>query len=424
MPSRTLRPTRRRLLALSSTAALLAAARALSPAGVFAQGPGPEVNKVRLGYITLTDSAPLIIAKEKGLFAKHGLAEAAVLKQPSWGALRDNIAANATEAAIDGAHILSPMPYLMHAGKAMADGKGVPMHILLRLNTNGQAISLDKSLIKIGAKVDATPLKAEYEKGNRVAMTFPGGTHDLWLRYWLAAATINPITDVEVVTVPPPQMVRNLRIGTMDTLCVGEPWNAQIVNQGLGYTACVSGEIWKDHPEKALGMRADWVGRNPRAAQALTAAVIEAQQWCEKLENKAEMVKIISAEAWFNVPEADILPRARGDIDYGDGRKVTGSPLRMKFFADHASYPFRSHDLWFLTEEIRWGIMPAGTDAKALIAAVNREDIWRAAAKTLGLAAADIPAGPSRGVETFFDGVKFDPEAPEKYLAALKIRVA
>jgi nitrate/nitrite transport system substrate-binding protein len=412
--------TRRLVLGAGSTATLLAAARAISPRGAFAQGAGPEVSKVRLGYITLTDSAPLIIAKEKGLFAKHGLPDAEIVKQPSWGVLRDNIVATGTPAAIDGAHILSPLPYLMHLGKGTPDNKPVPMTILARLNVNGQGISLDQTLIKSGARVDASPMKTVYEKGDIVAMTYPGGTHDLWLRYWLAAGGISPVSDVKTIVVPPPMMVKELKLGSMDTLCVGEPWNARVISQGIGFSACVTGEIWADHPEKALGVRADWVAKNPRAAEALVAAVIEAQQWCDKQENKAEMARIIGAPAWFDVPEADILPRAMGDIDYGDGRKVTGSDLRMKFFANHASYPFRSHDLWFLTEHIRWGILPAGMDTKALIAAVNREDVWRAAAKSLALS--EIPTSTSRGVEKFFDGVTFDPDAPEKYLASLKIK--
>jgi len=416
MAQRITRLPRRRLLGAGASLPVLAAVRALFPYGASAQGGGPEVSKVRLGYITLTDSAPLIIAKERGMLAKHGLAEAEILKQPSWAVLRDNIATGMT----DGAHILSPMPYLMHTGKAMTDGKGVPMAILLRLNLNGQAISLDKSLRTSNAKLDSSPLKSSYEKGDKVAMTFPGGTHDLWLRYWLAAGGNDPVSFLKVIVVPPPEMVQNIRVGTMDTLCVGEPWNAQLVNQGLGYTACVSGEIWKDHPEKALGMRADWVAKNPRAAEALTAAVIEAQQWCEKLENKEEMVNIISGPRWFNVPPADILPRASGNIDYGDGRKAVNFLQRMKFFSDHASYPFRSHDLWFLTENIRWGHLAANTDTMSLIGAVNREDIWRAAAKRLGVT--DVPASTTRGVETFFDGMTFDPAAPDKYLAALKIK--
>lgn len=150
--------------------------------------------------------------------------------------------------------------------------------------------------------------------------------------------------------------------------------------------------------------------------------MIEAQLWADAPDNKAELAAMLGRRAWFNVPPADILPRSRGDIAYGDGRKLESSPLRMKFFADHASYPFRSHELWFLVENMRWGVLPAGTDTKALIAAVNREDIWRGAAKLAGVAARDIPAATSRGPETFFDGKVFNPEAPGDYLASLAIK--
>ena len=417
------RATRRQMLRTASATAVLGAARAALPAGAFAQTSGPETPKAVLGYIALTDSAPLIIAKEKGLFAKYGMPDVEVAKQASWGGTRDNLVLGGGAGGIDGAHILTPLPYLMATGKVVQNGQPVPMSILARLNTNGQAISVSKALQPLGAKLDASPLKAAFaaHKGsNKVAMTFRGGTHDLWLRYWLAAGGIDPDRDVETIVVPPPQMVANMKVGTMDAFCVGEPWNDQLVHQGLGYSACVTGEIWKDHPEKSFVMRADWVAKHPRAALALTAAVIEAQIWADSLANKAELADILGRRAWFNVPPADILPRSKGDIDFGDGRAATASPLRMKFWADHASYPFRSHDLWFLTENIRWGVLPPDLATAPLIAEVNREELWREAAKLAG--ATDLPAGPSRGVETFFDGTVFDPAAPGAYLAGLAIK--
>jgi nitrate/nitrite transport system substrate-binding protein len=136
-----------------------------------------------------------------------------------------------------------------------------------------------------------------------------------------------------------------------------------------------------------------------------------------------EMCQILSQAKWLKVPAADIIGRAQGNIDYGDGRPaVQNSPVAMKFWADNASYPYKSHDLWFLTENIRWGNIPADTKTKELVDQVNREDLWREAAKELNIT--EIPASPSRGVETFFDSVKFDPEKPEEYLAALKIKKA
>ena len=362
------------------------------------------------------------MAKERGLFAKYGVPEVEVLKQASWGGTRDNLVLGGGGGGIDGAHILTPMPYLMQTGKIVQNGQAAPMHILARLNTNGQAISVTKSLP--GATLNAAPLKPLFaaKPENKVAMTFRGGTHDLWIRYWMAAGGIDPDKDVQTIVVPPPQMVANMKVGTMDAFCVGEPWNDQLVHQKLGYTACITGEIWRDHPEKSLAMRSDWVGKNPRAAAAITAAVVEAQRWADEPGNKEELAAVLGRRAWFNVPPADILPRSRGDVDYGDGRRVEGSPLRMKFWADHASYPFQSHDLWFLTENQRWGVLPANLDAKALIDAVNREDIWREAAGMAGVAAGDMPASPSRGVERFFDGVTFDPAKPAEYLAGLTIK--
>jgi nitrate/nitrite transport system substrate-binding protein len=219
-------------------------------------------------------------------------------------------------------------------------------------------------------------------------------------------------------------MVANMKVGNMEAFCVGEPWNAQLVTQKVGYSALITGELWKDHPEKALTLRADWVDKNPKAAKAITMAVLEAQQWCEKPENKEEMCKIISKDQWLKVPFPDIVARSKGEIDYGTGRIEANSPVLMKFWADNASYPYKSHDTWFLTENIRWGNIPATTDMKAIVKKVNRDDIWKEAAKALGVPAAQIPTSDSRGIETFFDGVKFDPEKPEEYLKALAIKKA
>jgi nitrate/nitrite transport system substrate-binding protein len=276
--------------------------------------------------------------------------------------------------------------------------------------------------------LDAKPFKAALEKkkaaGNSVkaAMTFPGGTHDLWIRYWLAAAGIDPDKDIETIVVPPPQMVANMKVGTMDCFCVGEPWNEQLKNQKIGYTALTTGEIWNKHPEKSLGMRAEWVDKNPKAAKALLTAVLEAQMWCDKAENRDELAQIVSKRAWFNVPYADIVSRLKGKFDYGTGRVVDNSAHLMKFWRDNASYPYQSHELWFLTENVRWGKFTGKEDFKSLISKVNREDLWREAAKALKVPDAQIPKTTSRGVEKFFDGKVFDPANPAAYLASLGIK--
>ena len=435
MTKRTRRPSestglsRRQLLkATGSTAALLAAAKLNFPAGAFAQDAGPEVKGAKLGFIALTDATPLFVAKEKGIFAKYGMPDVEVQKQASWGTTRDNLVLGSEGNGIDGAHILTPMPYLISAGKVTQNNQPTPMYILARLNLNGQCISVAKEYADLKLGVDAAPFKAALErkkasgKAVKAAMTFPGGTHDLWIRYWLAAGGIDPDKDIETIVVPPPQMVANMKVGTMDCFCVGEPWNLQLINQGIGYTAINTGELWNKHPEKSLGMRAAFVDKYPKAAKAILMAVMEAQQWADKMENKKELATIMGKRQWMNCPVEDVYDRSAGKFDYGTGRVVDNSPQQMRFWKDQASYPFQSHDLWFLTEDIRWGKYEAGFDTKALVAKVNREDMWREAAKEMGVAASDIPTSTSRGKETFFDGKVFDPENPAAYLKSLSIK--
>ncbi|RTL90958.1 MAG: nitrate ABC transporter substrate-binding protein [Hyphomicrobiales bacterium] len=415
---------------LKGAAATVAAAATGAPRGVFAESAGPETTKAVLGYIALTDAAPLIVAKEKGLFAKYGMPDVEVVKQASWGATRDNLVLGGASNGVDGAHILTPMPFLIATGKVTQNNTPTPMYILARLNLDCQGISVSNEYVDLKATVKADSLKAAFAqkkaqgKEVKVAMTFPGGTHDLWLRYWLAAAGIDPDKDVSTIVVPPPQMVANMKVGNMDAFCVGEPWNEQLVTQGVGYSACTTSELWQKHPEKALGMRAEWVDRNPKAARALVAAVIEAQQWSDRNENKAEVAAIIGRRQWLSAPVPDIAGRLKGDINYGAGRTEKGTTYGMKFWRDNASYPFKSHDAWFVTEEIRWGKLDPKTDIKGLVAKVNREDIWREAAKTAGVSQRDIPSSTSRGKETFFDGKVFDPERPLDYLKSQSIKRA
>ncbi|MCC5849262.1 MAG: ABC transporter substrate-binding protein [Verrucomicrobia bacterium] len=387
-----------------------------------------EVTSAKLGFIALTDAAPLFVALEKGMFAKYGMPDVEVLKQSSWGATRDNLVLGGRRNGIDGAHILTPMPYLMTTGAVTSNNVPAPMTILARLNLAGQCISVSNEHAGLGIGTDASAFKeaiaAKRAGGSEVnaANTFPGGTHDLWIRYWLAAAGINPNRDINVITVPPAQMVANMRVGSMDAFCVCEPWNKQLLNQEIGFTANTTGELWHNHPEKAFAMRTDFVEANPKASRALVMAVMEAQMFCEDPDNAEEVARICSRRRWVNAPFEDIIDRIRGHFIYGDGRVVENSPHRMRYWSDHASYPFQSHDLWFLTENQRWGQLPLDLDTQSLVRRVNREDIWREAAAELGIRAADIPSGTSRGIETFFDGKTFDPENPMAYLDSLSIK--
>ncbi|MBD1854011.1 MULTISPECIES: CmpA/NrtA family ABC transporter substrate-binding protein [Leptolyngbya] len=415
---------------LNKSASSGASSPAASPAANISAADAPEVTTAKLGFIALTDSAPLIIALEKGFFAKYGMKDVTVTKQTSWAVVRDNLELGSEKGGIDGSHILTPIPYFMSAGKITKGNTPVPMYILSRLNTDGQGISVSNDYADLKLAVDSSPLKAKIAeaaaagKKFKCAMTFPGGTHDLWIRYWLAAGGIDPEKDVDLVVVPPAQMVANMETKTMDAFCVGEPWNERLVSKKLGYTAITTGEFWKNHPEKSFSMRADWVDKNPKATKALMMAVLEAQMWCDKDENKEEMCKILSADKYVKAPAADIVERSKGNFDMGNGRTLQNSDLLMKFWREDAAYPFKSHDAWFVTENMRWGKFEADTDVKALVDKVNRSDIWQAAAKAIGQEAAIPKDADSRGIETFFDKVTFDPANPKAYLDSLKIKKA
>jgi nitrate/nitrite transport system substrate-binding protein len=388
----------------------------------------PEISAASLGFIALTDAAPLIIAQEKGYFARSGMKDVRLVRQPSWGAVQSNLSLSTSQGGLDGAHVLTPIPYHLAAGKT-PDGIPMSMYILARLNTNGQGISLANIYRDLNIGIDSSKLRESIElakaKGPglqlKFAITHPGGTHDLWLRYWLAAGGINPDTDVSMFVVPPPQMVANMKAGTMHAFCVGEPWNAQLIQERLGYSALVTGELWRDHPEKSFAMRADWVDRYPKATKALLVAIQSAQIWCDRPENKDEMCRIVAASQYLNVATAAIAPRAKGAIDYGSDRVTQQSPYTMKFWQDNASYPFKNHDLWFLTENMRWGYLPPDTDVQAMVNKVNREDLWREAAMTISPSIA-IPQTTSRGIETFFDGNQFNGKNPMEYLALQSIK--
>lgn len=415
--------TRRYFVVSAATSAI---SLLLSPLVAIAAPGKPETTEVELGFIALTDSAPLIIAKEKGFFNKQGMTGVELKKQTSWAVTRDNLELGGSRGGIDGAHILSPMPYLLSTGAITKSKQPLPMLILARLNTQGQGISSSKEFLDEKLKVKAPNLIETVDKKNKTgdkfkaAVTFPGGTHDLWMRYWMAANGVDPNKNADLVVIPPPQMVANMQSGTMDVFCVGEPWNERLVNKKLGYTITQTGEIWKEHPEKAFTMRADWVKKNPNASLRLIMAVQQAQKWADNPANAKELAEILSEDKYVKASVDDLLPRLQGTVDYGDGRKVTNSPFKMYFWNNNASFPYKSHDAWFITENIRWGYLPKNTNTNALVKQVNRADLWRAAAKANGYGTG--PASDSRGVEVFFDGVKFNPANPQAYLNSLKIK--
>ena len=409
---------------LKSSALTLAAANSLLPYGAAYASGAPEVTGLKLGFIALTDSSPLIVAKEKGLFDKFGLTGVEVMKQASWGATRDNLVLGADGNGIDGAHILTPMAYGLTTGAITADKQPVPMKLLARLNVDGQAISISKAFADLKVGLDASPLKAAFAKKKtegamaKIAVTFPGGTHDLWMRYWLAAGGIDPNSDVEMIVVPPPQMVANMRIGNMDGYCVGEPWNARAIYDKVGYTVATSQDIWPDHPEKVLGTTAEFVAKNPNTARALIMAVLEASKYIEATENRAKVAELISQKSYVNAPKEVILGRFLGEYDNGNGRKWKDANF-MKFFEDgKVPFPYLSDGMWFLTQHKRWGMLKSDPDYLAVAKKVNRIDIYTQAASALGIS---VPPNPMR-ISKLMDGTVWDGKDPKAYAASFKIK--
>ncbi len=403
-----------------------------------AQGNGPETTSIRLGYIPIVESAPLIIAKEKGFFDAHGMTNVEVLKQANWAAARDNVVIGSQGGGIDGGQWQMPMPHLIHAG-IITNGNPVPMALLCQLNTQGNGIAIAGIHQGQGLGLDISGA-ADYIKsfpetqGRRfkAAHTFPNVNQDFWIRYWFAAGGVDPDNDIDLLAVPPAETVQGMRNGTMDAFSTGDPWPYRIVADDIGFMAALTHEIWPFHPEEYLAVRADWVEQHPRSTQALLMAVMEAQQWCDDPANREELVRICASRTYFNVPVNVLTPPFEGAYTMGDGKDsfndFNAGPLYWRDPRGSVSYPYQSHDLWFLTETLRWGFHRNGIPdldvAQQLADQVNREDLWREAAQALGVDAADIPSDTSRGVETFFDGTQFDPANPQAYLDSLDIKVS
>ena len=254
-------------------------------------------------------------------------------------------------------------------------------------------------------------------------MTFPGGTHDMWIRYWLAAGGIDPDKDIETIVVPPPQMVANMKVGTMDCFCVGEPWNEQLKNQKIGYTAVNTGEIWNKHPEKSFAMRADWVDKHPNATKALLMAVHESQMWCDKPANRAELANIVSGRQWFNVPVADILPRLQGRFDYGNGQGRRQQPAHHEVLEGQRVLSVSQPRAVVSDRGCALGQVqrPRGLEG-ADREGQSRGPVARRGEGARGCRRRKSRQSTSRGLENFFDGKVFDPANPAAYLASLAIK--
>jgi len=414
----------------------------------------PEKDELKLGFIKLTDMAPLAIAKEKGFFEDEGLF-VTLEPQANWKVLLDRVITG----ELDGAHMLAGQPI------AATIGFGTKAEIVtpFSMDLNGNAITVSNAVwnemkknIPAGADgKPAHPVKADalkpvidrYKaegKPFNLGMVFPVSTHNYELRYWLASGGINPgyyspadvsgqvKGDVLISVTPPPQMPSTLESGTILGYSVGEPWNQAAVFKGIGVPVVTDYDIWKNNPEKVFGLTKEFTEKNPQTTLALTKALIRAAEWLDENNNanRAEAVKILSKPEYVGADEKVIANSMTGTFEYEKGDKRAAPDFNV-FFRYNATYPFYSDAVWYLTQMRRWGQIPEAKDdawyAKTA-ASVYKPDIYLKAAEMLvseGKAKKeDFPFGSDGykpATSDFIDGVSYDGKKPNAYIDSLKI---
>jgi nitrate/nitrite transport system substrate-binding protein len=414
-------PSRRQFLGAVGASAILAGCGSSSdakpaPSNTGGEGSaGPEVTRLRMGIIALTDCSPWVIAREKGFFAKHGL-DVTIVKGASWAAIRDSL----SHGDIQATHMLLGMPIASTMG--LGGSPKLPMVIPWLANRNGQAITM-KAAWKGQVGADPKALLPFVEDAKRkgspltFAMTFPPGTHAMWMRYYLGAGGVDPDKDVSLVTIPPAQMIANMKVGKMDGFCVGEPWNARAIADGIGYTAITTQELWKDHPEKVCAFTREFADRNPRTVKAVLKALHEASVWLDTMSNRPEQAQIVSKTTYINCPPEIILGRLQGKYDYGDGR-TKQDPDYMIFHDRNCNYPQPKYAVWWLSQFRRWGMVEGTPDYAGIASEVMRPDLYEEAMKELGAE----HGGQNDDPETLFDGITFDPARPEEYALGFAVK--
>jgi len=373
----------------------------------------PPAKKIKLGFISLTDCAPLVAAKELGLFAKYGV-DVELEKEASWAVVRDKI----LNGEIDGAHCLFSMPFSVYTG--IGGKAGQEMKIAMVLNNNGQAITLSKDFCGVVGykevnKAAAGVKNVQSRKEVTFAMTFPGGTHDIWLRNWMAAAGINQ-KSVGIITIPPPQMVANMRVDNMEGYCVGEPWNGVAAAQNIGFTHISSQDLWKHHPEKALVVNSAFAADKENLKKVMK-AIIEACKWLDNMGNRSKAASWLTKPNYVNAPLQVLEARLKGSYDLGCEIGV------QKYKDDYMTFynngvvtmPRKSHAIWFLAQYVRFGYLKSDPDYKGIAEKLVLDDLYAEVAKEMG-----VPMQPDmQAFKTTYD-VQFDPNNVAAYLKATK----
>lgn len=400
-------------------------------------------HQIIAGFIPLLDSAVLVAAKEKGFAIAEGI-DLTLVRETSWATIRDRMAVGHFQVA----HVLAPMPIAANLGLTPL---AVPTIAPMALGLGGNAVTVSNALwalmLERGATPDFNPattghaLKqvcadraARGEPALRFAVVHPFSGHNYELRYWLAACGVDPRREVDIVIVPPPLMADALASGAIDGYCVGEPWSTAAAVAGNGRIATVKAAIWRSSPEKVLGAGAKWAADNPEALAALLRALCRSAQWCADRGNHGELAHILADNAYLARPAEWMLHGLSGQLDAGGGDI---RPMEDFFvpFAKAATFPWKSHALWFYSQMVRWGQVKHTAEHAGIARDTYRPDLYRAALKPLGVAlpvanakvegalSAPTPVGSAGasltlGPDGFFDGGRFDPDQLDSYIAA------
>lgn len=381
----------------------------MAPAAAVSRHGLEKVN-LEIGFIPLTDCAPLVVAKEKGFFAKHGLEQVTLSREPSWKAIYEGIATQ----RLDAAQMVAGMPLAMSLGM----GGRLPFSVItaMVLSRNGNAITLHKRFLEQGVRTLEGFKEILHQTPDKVptlGVVHPASMHNLMLRYWLASGGIDPDRDVSLTVIPPPQMAANLKAGNIDGFCVGEPWNSYAVHEGTGYVIQTDLDLWAGHPEKVLGVREDWSNAYPQTHVAMVKALIEACEYCDDHRNREEILNLICRPEYVGSDPAYTRP---GFIEpYDRGMGLSPEPLLRfnQFYVEQANCPGRAEILWTLTQLARWGITPFPKNWIEFVERGRRLDLFREATRQLEL---PNDAEPRRQPFALFDGVTFDPDDPIAYL--------
>lgn len=383
-------------------------------AGAVYAGDGPETPDMKFGIIALTDCASIVMAHELGFFKKFGI-NSTISKEASWAVIRDKLNLGENHAT----HMLLGMPFASTMGLLGAPKK--PVITPWVLNRNGQAITLANKFKGVKKASDLKPYVDKAKAANdplTFAMTFPPGTHAMWLRYWLASGGIDPDKDVNLITIPPPQMIANMKVDKMDGYCVGEPWNARAITDGIGFTVTSTQKIWPDHPEKVCAFTEEFAAKNPKSVKAALKALHLASQHIDNMANRPSVVDVISRTSYVNCPKEVILGRLQGKYEYGDGR-TEQDPNYMIFSQRNCNYPQKSYGMWWLSQFKRWGMVKGAVPYKETVDKVMRTDIYAEAMKEMGVKTTPMDMVPIKLSDT-----TFDPKNPDAYATAFPVKAA